>query len=82
VAEFPPITLRIDVLPSAAGGVSTVGPDDDVQLAITKMVADNYSQLAVLDENGLLRGAISWESEAKSARIMACRYDRLSPRGV
>jgi restriction system protein len=65
-ADFPPITLRIDVLPSANKGISSVHPDDDVRLAITRMIALNYSQLGVIDEHDELRGVISWESIGKA----------------
>jgi restriction system protein len=54
--------LRIDRLEPASAGVEFVHPEDAVQVAQTKMVANNYSQLAVIDENGELRGAIGWES--------------------
>ena len=62
VSDFPPITLRIDVLRSANTGVMSVRPEDEIRVASTKMIAYNYSQLAVIDDGGELHGAISWET--------------------
>ena len=42
--------------------LETVRIDSELSVAITLMLARNYSQLAVLDEHGNLEGAVSWES--------------------
>jgi restriction system protein len=68
ISELPPITLRVGDLESAAGGVASVQRTDPLRTATTLMAACNFSQLAVLDEDGTLLGAVSWESIGR-ARI-------------
>ncbi|WP_223840048.1 CBS domain-containing protein [Saccharopolyspora pogona] len=67
VSEFPPITLRLGMLKPANNGVASVRPEDKLSKATTRMLADNYSQLAVIDGEGNLRGAVSWESIGQSS---------------
>ncbi|MEU8387491.1 CBS domain-containing protein [Micromonospora sp. NPDC048843] len=44
----------------------SVRPTDSIVLARTLMLRYNYSQLAVIDDDGTFQGAISWESIAKA----------------
>lgn len=59
--RFPPVSLCVHQIPSACGGVVSVGIDDSLQHAQTLMMRHDYSQLAVVD-GGALRGAVTWES--------------------
>lgn len=74
------VSLRVKDLPSARGGVVSVGPDDTLTEATTLMMSHGYSQLAVKD-GALLRGAITWESiSAATARgddddLRACLHE-------
>ncbi|MFG1834110.1 hypothetical protein [Micromonospora chersina] len=63
--EFPPVSLRVGDLESANRLVLSVGADETLAAAITKMLAHDYSQLAVFDTVGGVR-AVSWESIAKA----------------
>lgn len=65
-SEMPAVTLRVGALESAASQVAAVPPNASLSTAITKMLAHNYSQLAIIDEAGVLRGAVSWESIGKA----------------
>jgi restriction system protein len=64
--DFSTLAPRIGVIESAnMGKVATVRPDDDIAVAVTKMIAHGYSQLAVVEGSGEdlhLRGAITWAS--------------------
>jgi restriction system protein len=62
VPDLPPMTLRIGDLDSANRGVTSVAPGTPILRAITMMLANNYSQLAVISEEGTFHGAVSWES--------------------
>jgi restriction system protein len=81
VSEFPALALRVGVLRPSNQGVERVLPDDDIQIAQSKMVARNFSQLAVIDEDGVLHGAVSWESigMAAIARPVTKVAEALSP---
>jgi CBS domain-containing protein len=47
-------------------GVESVGPSSTLHEAITKMVLNDYSQLAVLNGPRNLRGALTWRSIAQA----------------
>ncbi|ASO20608.1 putative transcriptional regulator [Actinoalloteichus hoggarensis] len=49
---------------SPLSGVVSVSPDSRLTEAITKMLVDDYSQLAVLSGARNLRGAVTWRSVA------------------
>lgn len=70
---FPAITLRVGMLRPASGGVARVRPDDVLDVARSRMVADNYSQLAVIDEDEHLHGAVSWETIGKAQLATSAR---------
>jgi CBS domain-containing protein len=60
--ETPEVGLTVGNLPSAMGGVERVAPTATFKEAITLMVLNGYSQLAVLVGTRDLRGAVTWES--------------------
>ncbi|TWG08730.1 restriction system protein [Saccharopolyspora dendranthemae] len=65
-SEFVPITLRVGMLGPANKDVASVRPEDGLDTATTRMLIENYSQLAVIDSQGNLCGAVSWESIGKA----------------
>jgi len=66
--SLPHVSLRVDSLPSANLGASSVSPQDSLERAQSLMMQHDFSQLAVMSGSRDLRGAISWESIAQ-ARI-------------
>jgi restriction system protein len=65
-ADVKKLTLRVGDLPSANAGVVFVRAGQPLAAATTKMVAKNYSQLAVLAEDDTVVGSVSWESIGKA----------------
>ena len=59
--ELPVKWLVSAVLPTDFG-VTTVLVGSRLSVAVTHMLANNYSQLAVVDEHKYYQGAVSWES--------------------
>ena len=55
--------MRIGSLPPPK--LVSVSPESSLLYARTVMLEKQFSQLAVIDENGTLHGAISWESIGK-----------------
>ncbi|MEV0714039.1 CBS domain-containing protein [Asanoa sp. NPDC050611] len=60
------LTLRLGDLASANAGVAFVRADQPLAAAVTKMVAKDYSQLAVLADDDTIVGSVSWESIGKA----------------
>lgn len=58
--------LTLGNLSSALGGVVSISPQSTYDEAITKLLLDDYSQLAVLAGPHNLRGAITWRSIARA----------------
>lgn len=58
--------LTIGNLPSALGRVVSVPPTATFEHAITLMMLNDYSQLAVMEGQRTLRGAVSWKSIARA----------------
>jgi serine/threonine protein kinase/predicted transcriptional regulator len=58
--------LTIGNLPSASKKVTSVAPDATFEEAITLMLTEDYSQLAVMTGPRELKGAVSWKSIAKA----------------
>lgn len=58
--------LTIGNLPSASKKVCSVTPDATFEEAITLMLTEDFSQLAVMTSPRDLRGAVSWKSIAKA----------------
>ena len=59
------IGLSIGRLPSAMGGVCAVNPNASVEEAITQMLLNDYSQLAVMSGRSF-KGAVTWRSIAQA----------------
>jgi CBS domain-containing protein len=64
--EEPRMGLTVGNLPSALGGVVSVLPTASIEEAITTMLLNDYSQLAVLSGPRNLRGAVTWKSIAQA----------------
>jgi CBS domain-containing protein len=60
------IGLLVGTLKTALGGVVSVTPNAPLDEAITKMLLNDYSQLAVLSGAHHLRGAVTWQSIARA----------------
>jgi predicted transcriptional regulator len=58
--------LTIGNLPSASREVCSVAPDATLDEAITLMLTEDFSQLAVMTGPRELKGAVSWKSIAKA----------------
>ncbi len=58
------VGLTVGNLPSALSGVEWVPPTATFDQAITTMVLNGYSQLAVLTGRHAVRGAVTWQSIA------------------
>ncbi|MFG1608528.1 CBS domain-containing protein [Actinoplanes sp. NPDC049265] len=85
-----PIGLTVGNLPSALGGLKFVAPNATFDEAITKLLLNDFSQLAVLNGPRNLRGAVTWTSiaharhanldarlsDAIEADVVAVRYDK------
>lgn len=65
-AEQPVRGLTIGNLRSALGGVVSVPPTATFEHAITLMLLNDYSQLAVMEGQRILRGAVTWKSIAQA----------------
>jgi CBS domain-containing protein len=61
------MTVTIGTLDSASGGVVSVPPDAPIMRAQSLMESNDFSQLAVMTGERNLKGAISWESIARSS---------------
>ncbi len=68
-AAQPAKGLTIGNLPSALGAVESVPPTATFEHAITVMLLNDYSQLAVMEGQRKLRGAISWKSIAQARQV-------------
>jgi CBS domain-containing protein len=66
-----PIGLTVGNLPSALHGLQFVAPNATFDEAVTKMLLDDFSQLAVLNGPRNLRGAITWRSIAHARHSVA-----------
>lgn len=64
--DLKPPTLVVGNVPSAMNGVTAVNRHDSLLVAQSQMEAHDYSQLAVMEGEFKLVGAVSWESIAKA----------------
>ena len=82
VFQQAPVTLRIGSLPPAK--LVSIPPSSSLVYAKTLMLNRQYSQLAVIDEGGRFRGAVSWESigKAQIATKDPCLADTIAPATV
>ncbi|GAA1817413.1 hypothetical protein GCM10009835_41780 [Planosporangium flavigriseum] len=60
------VGLTVGNLPSALGGVFSLSPTATFEQAVTMMLLNDYSQLAVLSGSHTLRGAVTWKSIAQA----------------
>lgn len=58
------VPYSVSTMDTARCNVVCVQPDDSLSTAVTKMALNDFSQLAVVDAQERLIGAISWESVA------------------
>jgi CBS domain-containing protein len=65
------VGLTVGNLASALGGVESVAADASLTEAITKMLLNDYSQLAVLSGQRTVRGAVTWKSIARARHANA-----------
>ena len=75
-------TFRIGSLPAANKPLTTVGQDDSLKKAVTKMLQFDYSQLPIMHGEREVKGMISWKSIAsryaiggESCKVQNCRED-------
>ena len=64
--RLPPVALLVRHIPSATGGIVSVGSDETLEKAQALMSAYDYSQLAVMSGARDLDGAVSWRSIARA----------------
>ena len=62
----PDFGLTVGTLPSAAAGVERVALDGTLAQAQTRMLLNDYSQLAVMSGERSLKGAVTWQSIAEA----------------
>ncbi|WP_433475378.1 hypothetical protein ACQPZP_43115 [Spirillospora sp. CA-142024] len=60
------MVLTVGNLPSALGGVVSVKPGATFEQAITLMLLNDYSQIAIMASPHNLRGAVTWKSIARA----------------
>lgn len=65
-AENLDVGLTVGNLPPALGGVCSVSPSATMEEAVTLMLINDYSQLAVLAGPRSLKGAVTWKSIAQA----------------
>jgi CBS domain-containing protein len=63
------IGLMVGNLPSALSGVVAVSPTASLDEALTKMLLNDYSQLAVMSGKHSLRGAVTWQSIVQARQL-------------
>jgi CBS domain-containing protein len=75
-------TFRIGSLPAANKPLITVGQDDSLKKAVTKMWQFDYSQLPIMHGEREVKGMISWKSIAsryaiggECCKVQHCRED-------
>jgi CBS domain-containing protein len=75
-------TFRIGSLPAANKPLTTVGQDDSLKKAVTKMWQFDYSQLPIMHGEREVKGMISWKSIAsryaiggECCKVQHCRED-------
>lgn len=80
--EPPDPTFRIGNLPAANKILVTVGQDDSLAKAVTKMLQFDYSQLPIMHGEREVKGMISWKSIATRhtfggdcCKVQHCRED-------
>ena len=82
LSEPPDPTFRIGSLPAANKPLTTVGQDDSLKKAVTKMLQCDFSQLPIMHGEREVKGMISWKSIAsryaiggECCKVQNCRED-------
>jgi len=82
LSEPPDPTFRIGSLPAANKPLVTVGQDDPLRRAVTKMLQNDFSQLPIMHGEREVKGMISWKSIAsryaiggECCEVQHCRED-------
>jgi CBS domain-containing protein len=82
LSESADPTFRIGSLPAANKPLTTVGQDDTLKKAVTKMLQFDYSQLPIMHGEREVKGMISWKSIAsryslggECSKVQNCRED-------
>jgi CBS domain-containing protein len=82
LSEPPDPTFRIGSLPASNKPLVTVGQDDPLTKAVTKMLQFDYSQLPIMHGDREVKGMISWKSIAsryaiggECIKVQHCRED-------
>jgi CBS domain-containing protein len=70
-ADDDSIGLTVGNLPSALGELKSIAPNATFDEAVTKMLLNDFSQLAVLNGPRNLRGAVTWQSIAHARHSAA-----------
>lgn len=68
-ADDDEVGLTVGNLPSADRGVAAMTPGSSIEQALTRMMLDDYSQLAVMSSPTSLNGAVSWQSIARARHL-------------
>ncbi len=68
---LPSEQVRLDHFRSSQTGVVHVAPDSPLVEAVTLMMLNDFSQVAVLNGPRTLKGAVSWRSVAKAGGATA-----------
>jgi predicted transcriptional regulator len=70
-------TYRIGLLEAANQRIVRVNPDDDLTIAVTRMLNNDYSQLPVMRTDRNLKGIISWATiGSRMALRQQCKWVR------
>ena len=73
----PDPTHRVGMLAGSDNELLSVRPDDELGIATTRMMLNDYSQLPVIQDNRHLKGIISWKSiGARRSLRVKCDYVR------
>ena len=73
----PDPTHRVGMLPAARNKPLSVSPDDELSVATTIMMFNDYSQLPVMQNSRNLKGIISWKSiGARKSLSRPCNFVR------
>lgn len=59
------VGITLGNLPSATAGVETITPQASIDEGITRMLLNDYSQLAVMSGARTFKGAVTWQSIAR-----------------
>ena len=74
---LPEVGLTLGNIPSANKGVTSVKPGSSLEEAVTLMLLNDYSQVAIMSNERSVQGAVTWQSIAQST----ARAGRRRPQG-